>query len=160
MTDALSVAVSDAYALGFSEGQDKAKSDLAMLVSGYGTQTNGTIAEPNRKDPRKLRAPLRAATATRRKYGYGVVAGVIRNVIQRERINGVSIDRIIEHMFKDFGVEATKTSVRETLKRMSAAEEIESVNRKWFPTDSLRRDLIMDYVADENEAPTESTEEQ
>jgi hypothetical protein len=143
ITDSIEKAVMQAYEMGVRDGEAKAAGDLQTLLS----QRYGLEPAPARSAEVK-RAPPPAQSSERRKYGYGVVSGVIRNVIQAERASGVSADEIVLSLRDSFGVIVTKLQLRESLKRMSGAEEIKSVNRRWFPDHRFRADLIVDYDPD------------
>jgi hypothetical protein len=150
--DSIEKAVTQAYAEGVRDGEAKAAFDLTAMVAAKYRLPEPTAALPERQ--LAVRTPPEAASSERRQYGYGVVSGVIRNVIYAERDRGISIAAIMTAISAEFGIVLTKAQARESIKRMSAASEVKSVERKWFPTERFRRDLIVDYAPDENEAPS------
>lgn len=128
-------AFKEGYRIGYEAAYARMRKSLAGGLEQAGVSPQSTLPSP-RVPP----APLKLAPSNIPPNTFGAVTKTIRHALTATAGTGVGISaRQFLQYCRDQGINTTINSVKDTLKRLKAGEEVENAHGLYFATERFRR---------------------
>jgi hypothetical protein len=127
---------------GYAKGVEEVTADLTRVLSAKASaRVSGAHYESAAPRPPHLSVAADRPQSEYPTYGYGVVSGAVRGIMAKVDRRGIEAREIIGRLMREYDLDVSIMTVRDTLARLRSRGEVLCVKRTWFATEKLSREL-------------------